>query len=102
MDGERALTQTELLYQRDSGLRSVEGTIVAVDAKSRLIALDRTVIFPGGGGQPCDVGTLTRLEDGHRWPVTSARKIADVVWHELGGEDPLPEVADAARVDLDW
>jgi misacylated tRNA(Ala) deacylase len=102
MDGERAFPETELLYQRDSGLRAIEATIVAVDAESRLVALDRTVVFPGGGGQPADTGSLTRLEDGNQWPVVSARKTAGVVWHELGGDERLPEVGESVRVDLDW
>ena len=102
MDGERTFPETELLYQRDSSLRAVEATIVAVDEESRLVALDRTVVFSGGGGQPADVGLLTRLVDSSKWPVVSARKVGDVVWHELGGEDQLPEVGDEVRVDLDW
>lgn len=26
------------------------------------ILLDRTVFYPEGGGQPCDIGTLNRVE----------------------------------------
>ena len=102
MDGQRLVPETELLYQRDSSLRAVDGTVVAVDAEPRLVALDRTVVFPGGGGQPSDVGTLTRLVDGRAWPVASARNSHGIVWHELAGDDPLPEVGDAVRVDLEW
>ena len=102
MDGERALPETKLLYQRDSSLRAVDATVVAVDAESRLIALDRTVVFPGGGGQPSDEGTMTRVADGSQWPVASARKSAGVVWHELGGDHPAPAVGDAVRIALDW
>ena len=102
MNEDRALPETELLYQRDSGLRATEATVVAVGAESRLSALDRTVVFPGGGGQPPDQGLLTRLRDGKQWPVLSARKVDGVVWHELGGEGSLPDVADRMRVELDW
>ena len=56
MNDDRALPETELLYQRDSGLRAVEATVVGVEPESRLVALDRTVVFPGGGGQPSDEG----------------------------------------------
>ena len=102
MTDERALPETELLYQRDSGLRSAEATVVGVDAGSRLVALDKTVVFPGGGGQPTDEGMLTRPRDGSQWHVLSARKAGGVVWHELGGDGPLPEVGDLVRVELDW
>jgi misacylated tRNA(Ala) deacylase len=102
MDDNRALPDTELLYHRDSGLRAVEATIVGVEVEPRLVALDRTVVFPGGGGQPSDEGTLTSLEGDQLWPVLAARKAGGVVWHELGGEGPLPNVAGKVRVALDW
>jgi misacylated tRNA(Ala) deacylase len=102
VNDDRPLPETELLYQRDSGLRSVEATVIAVEPESRLVALDKTVAFPGGGGQPSDEGTLTRLADGRQWPLVSARKGGGVVWHEASGDAPLPDVEDAMRVDLDW
>ena len=102
MNDDCALPETDLLYQRDSGLRAVESTVVGIEAESRLVALDKTVVFPGGGGQPSDVGMLTRLGDDRQWPVVAARKAGGVVWHELGGDGLLPEVAERVRVDLDW
>ena len=102
MNDDPELPETDLLYQRDSGLRSVEATVVGVAAESRLVALDRTVVFPGGGGQPADTGMLTRLADGRQWPVVAARKAGGIVWHELGGDELLPDVAERVRVDLDW
>ena len=102
MNDDRALPETELLYQRDSSLRRVEATVVGIESESRLVALDKTVVFPGGGGQPSDEGMLMRLADSRHWPLLSARKAGGVVWHELGGEEPLPEVTDQVRVELDW
>jgi misacylated tRNA(Ala) deacylase len=102
MNDDSALPETDLLYQRDSGLRTVEATVVGLDPESRLVALDRTVVFPGGGGQPSDAGTLTRLADGRQWHVVAARKAGGVAWHELGGDEPLPGIAELVRVDLDW
>src|SRR5215212_7145890 len=102
MNDNRALPETELLYQRDSALRSVEAAVVSVDAESRLIALNKTVVFPGGGGQPFDEGMLTLLADGRQLSLLSARKVGGVVWHELGGDEPLPDVGDKVCVELDW
>jgi misacylated tRNA(Ala) deacylase len=102
MNDDRTLPETELLFQRNSGLREVEATVVGVEAETRLVALDKTVVFSGGGGQPCDEGMLTRLADGRAWPVLAARKAGGVVWHELGGDEPLPDTADRVRVELDW
>lgn len=95
-------TATELIFQRDSGARGVDATVVAIEPGSRRVALDRTVFYPGGGGQPCDTGVLTRLADGARWPVLAAGKEGNAVWHELGGDTPLPETGDAVRGELDW
>jgi misacylated tRNA(Ala) deacylase len=96
------LPETDLLYQRESGQRAVEATVLGVEPESRTVALDRTVVYPGGGGQPCDEGMLTRLADGRQWPVLAARKAGGVVWHELGDDGPLPDVGDRVRVELDW
>jgi misacylated tRNA(Ala) deacylase len=102
MNEDRARPETDLLYQRNSALRAVEATVVAVEGEARPIAVDQTVFFPGGGGQPSDEGMLTRLSDGSRWPVLSARKVDGIVWHELGGDGSLPDVAERVRVELDW
>jgi misacylated tRNA(Ala) deacylase len=102
MNDDRALPDTELLYQRDSGLRLVEATVVGVEPESRLVALNKTIVFPGGGGQPTDEGTLTRIADGLQWPLVSASKSGGVVWHEAGGDEPLPDAGDRVRVELDW
>ena len=79
---------TDLLYHRDAYLRSVEARVVAADAETRTVALDRTIVYPGGGGQPHDTGVLTNAAGGE-WPIVAAKKAGDVVWHELGGEDVL-------------
>ena len=97
-----AVAATDLIYQRESDMRAVEATIVAIDGPSRSIVLDRTVFYPGGGGQPSDGGEITREADGASWTVVSARKTGAVVWHELGGADPLPLVGEAVRGEIDW
>jgi Ser-tRNA(Ala) deacylase AlaX len=47
---------TELLYLRDAYLVSADAAVVAVEDDR--VALDRTVLYPTGGGQPFDTGTL--------------------------------------------
>ena len=94
----------------DAYARSVEARVVAVDPTDRsLVVLDRTVFYPGGGGQPADRGMLFRTEDGRQWTVASARRAGSEVVHVLDladGEpssvgDP-PSVGDRVHVDLDW
>jgi misacylated tRNA(Ala) deacylase len=80
----------------------MDTAVLGVDADGRRVALARTVFYPGGGGQPCDTGLLTRTLDGRHWPVTAVRKEGEAVWHTLGGDQQLPAVGDAMRGEIDW
>ncbi|CAN5798133.1 alanyl-tRNA editing protein [soil metagenome] len=87
---------TELLFLRDASRRAVDATVTAVDADRRGVALDRTVFYATGGGQPHDTGILADL------PVVDVRKEGDDVWHTLGGDGPLPVAGQAVHGVLDW
>ena len=89
---------TDLLYQTDSYLREFDAAVVAVDAEAGRVALDRTAFYPGGGGQPADLGTLAF--SGGVVPVTQVKKEGDLVWHWLGGG--LPAVGQAVTGSIDW
>ncbi|HEY6013067.1 MAG TPA: alanyl-tRNA editing protein, partial [Candidatus Limnocylindrales bacterium] len=94
----------EQLCYTDAYLRSVEARVASVETgDSTLLVLDRTVFYPGGGGQPSDRGLLLRASDGRSWTVRAARKAGGDIVHELepGDGDP-PAVGDVLRVDLDW
>ncbi len=43
MSDAQSVPETELLFQRDSYLRTIETRVVAVDAEARQVALERTV-----------------------------------------------------------
>ena len=45
---------TDLLYLRDAYLTHMDAGVVAVEGNR--VALDRTVFYPTGGGQPHDIG----------------------------------------------
>ena len=88
---------TDLIYLRDAYDRSVHSVVTHVDGVR--VALDRTVFYPTGGGQPHDTGTLT-------WPggsarVTEVRKQGDDVWHTLDGDLPAPGTAVDGEIDWD-
>ena len=89
---------TDLLYQTDSYLREFSATVVALDAAAGRVALDRSAFYPGGGGQPGDVGTLTF--DGMTVAVTQVKKEGDLVWHWLSGG--LPAEGQAVTGSIDW
>lgn len=91
---------TELLYQTDSYLKEFTATIASVDAETRAVILDRSAFYPGGGGQPCDLGMLKT--GGIAYPVEKVKKQGDNVLHFLGGSEPLPVVGSASHGTLDW
>lgn len=87
---------TEHLYQTDSYLKEFDAIVTAADG--RAVVLDRTAFYPGGGGQPFDLGSLT-WAGGSASVVKVKRRGADVV-HTLDG-DP-PPVGTTVRGALDW
>jgi misacylated tRNA(Ala) deacylase len=91
---------TELLYQTDSYVKEFDATITSILLPERAAVLDRTAFYPGGGGQPCDFGTLT--VEGVTYPVEKVKKQGDDVLHFLGGDTPLPSVGAVAHGTLDW
>jgi misacylated tRNA(Ala) deacylase len=91
---------TTLLYQTDAYLKDFNATITAVDETARAVVLDQSAFYPGGGGQPCDFGTL--LIDGVTFPVKQVKKQGLDVLHFLGGETALPAVGAAAAGIIDW
>jgi misacylated tRNA(Ala) deacylase len=96
------VVMTELLYQTDSYLKEFEAVITSVLAAERAVVLDRSAFYPGGGGQPCDFGTL--IVEGTVYSVDKVKKQGNDVLHFLGGDDPLPVGAtgSTAHGTLDW
>ena len=85
---------TELLYLRDAYQRDFRARVT--DTRDDAVALDRTVFYPTGGGQPHDTGTLGGAA------VTGVRKEGEVVWHEMDGSPP-PAGDDSIRwTSLTW
>ncbi len=96
---------TEVLPYRDAYLRSIEARVRGVtlgDDGAPLVVLDRTVFYPGGGGQPADRGTLLRSLDGRRWEVRAVRRSGGEVLHELEPGSEPPAEGEIVVADLDW
>lgn len=91
---------TELLYQTDAYLQEFEASVTSVVEGSRAVVLDKTAFYPGGGGQPFDLGNL--LVNNVVYPVDKVKKQGDDVLHFLGGDAPLPSPGSASRGTLDW
>lgn len=90
------MQSSELLYLSDAYLREMEATVVGVDPEGCRVALDRTVFYPTGGGQPHDTGTLSGV------PVVDVRKEGGIVWHVLAADASLPAIGDTVAGELDW
>jgi misacylated tRNA(Ala) deacylase len=91
---------TQLLYQTDSYLKEFDATVTSVLPGERAVILDRTAFYPGGGGQPCDFGTM--MVEGVTFPVGKVKKQGEDVLHFLGGDTPLPFIGSASHGILDW
>jgi misacylated tRNA(Ala) deacylase len=90
---------TDLVYSTDAYLRDFEARIVELDEEGGRVALDRTAFYPGGGGQPHDVGELHW--HGGQAHVTRVKADGPLVWHWLDS-DGLPEPGAETRGTLDW
>ena len=97
---------TDQAFLHDAYTRTVDTVVSGVDAEGDAVrvALERTVFYPTGGGQPHDTGVLRW--DGGSARVTDIRKQGDDVWHTLaprdGGTVVAPSVGTAVRGVIDW
>ena len=88
--------ETRLLFQTDSYLKTFDAHVIAATGPE--VALDATAFYAGGGGQPCDTGTLT---DGARtWQVVKVRREGPLVWHAVEGEPPV--FGASVRGEIHW
>ncbi len=93
---------TERIYSTDQYAREVDARVVDVEPDDGRVLLDRTVFYPGGGGQPPDTGEL--------WVgdvrLVVARVAADDrgLWHWIEGEGlgGPPPVGTEVRAAVDW
>ncbi len=93
------LAATEL-FAVDAYRRDFEARVVEVDREGRRVRLDRTAFYPGGGGQPCDVGTLTTGEA--TYVVATVKRERGPIWHAVEGDAHLPDVGAEVHGELDW
>jgi misacylated tRNA(Ala) deacylase len=89
---------SENLCYTDAYARETDAVVVEVDPEANAVLLDRTVFYPGGGGQPPDAGELIGSSGGS-WRVTGAKKRGDDIWHSVEGELPALDTPVSARID---
>ncbi len=85
---------TELIYQTDGYLKEFDAVITAVNPDEKAVVLDQTAFYPGGGGQPNDVGVLAGLN------VVKVRKAGDDVLHMVDGN--VPAIGMRVHGEINW
>lgn len=86
---------TEKLYERDSNLKICEATVLECEPapKGFAVVLDRTVLFPEGGGQLSDTGTINGAL------VDYVRETKEKIIHNCAAEFP---VGSKVTVQVNW
>lgn len=79
-----------------------EATVIEIIENDRLaVVLDQTIMYPQGGGQSCDIGSITT--GATRFMVSEVRNVDGFVYHygayEESGEQLI--VGDSVRVSID-
>ena len=85
---------TELLYQMNSYLKEFDTIVTNSFPGENAISLDRTAYYPGGGGQPNDIGMLNESA------VVKVRKAGDDILHVIEGD--LPPIGTKVHGVIDW
>jgi len=88
---------TDLLYQTDSYAREADATVLT-HGDNAVIVLDRTVLYPGGGGQPYDTGEITW--GNNTVQVLRGAKAGADAMYTLDGD--IPPVGTVVHMTVDW
>lgn len=86
----------EQIYYHDSYVKEFEATVTGIDMEKNGVLLDRTAFYPGGGGQPYDMGELIAGETTYTVKKTERGNV-----HVIDG-NALPEVGTQVKGVLDW
>ena len=87
---------TDILCYNDSYLQDFEA--IVTDVVGTGIVLDKTVFYPGGGGQPCDTGTIKW--DGGSTEISKVSRVDGKLVHKV--EDSMPDVGESITGVIDW
>ena len=88
---------TELLFLEDAYLRTFKATVV--ESHDGAVFLDRTSFYPGGGGQPGDIGSLS--SGGSTFAVSKVERIQGDIGHFIDGEPPVSGTIVSGELDWD-
>lgn len=85
---------TTKLYYQDLYQKEFQANVISVHKKSDgyHVALDESIFYPGGGGQPCDTGYIDDQ------PVTKVYESEDYIYHIM----PVPPKGPKVMGVIDW
>ncbi len=86
------------LFSSDSYIKEFESKVSKVDQEEKTVVLSETAFYPGGGGQPCDLGKL--IFNDQECQVVKVKRAGTDILHYLDG--PLPAESDIVKGVLDW
>ena len=87
---------TELLAQIDAYVQEFNATVTEVVDGG--VVLNRTAFYIGGGGQPCDTGTLS--DGAQSYAVKKVGRVEGKIVHQIDG--PLPAAGAQVTGKVDW
>jgi len=88
----------ELLYQTDSYKRNLKTEILALDVDRNAVQLKSTIFYPGGGGQPADLGWIDFKGD--LLSIIKTERDGPKIWHVIDGK--IPQEIVEVELKIDW
>jgi len=75
------LNKTERLFESNPASKEFDANVVELRAlaEGQGVVLNRTLFYPEGGGQPCDLGTL------NGFPIVSVQEEGETIVHRITG-----------------
>ncbi len=97
---------TTRLYRQDQYLIKCIATVTAIRDKDGfdVIACDQSPFYPEGGGQPSDIGTVSKFDASHAYRILRAydESLDGDVWHITDAPSGTFSVGDNLSLAIDW
>ncbi len=95
----KELPPTERLFHKEPYLSKSKAKVLAV--KDNMIVLDQTIVYPTGGGQVSDTGTL--YYNGTKYSINKAESLSNVIIHYLDRKvDDQIKPGAIVEIEIDW
>lgn len=95
---------SERLYKADQYQIQNSAKVLEVTTKNGCdyISCDRSVFFPEGGGQPSDIGTISKGKMVYNVLCAEDKSLEDDVWHLTDAPEGTFKPGDEVELTIDW